>query len=112
MSEIKKAGFRPSPIFKFMVYRIYRLRDGEAFVRSFETYATGQHFAKAIVYQHPAHLEVGALFSSCAATTWFVCVKLMEPTSVDPELQGKCEYMGENRLSAAQVAYFDSHRVM
>lgn len=112
MTELSKAGFRPSPVFEYMVYRVFRLRDGEAFVRSFRVYATGYEIAKRFAYTSPEHAEVGAMFSACKVTTWFCCVKLMAPTSLQGESSRLVEYMGETKLSAAQVAYMDSHRVM
>lgn len=112
MTELEKAGFRPSPIFDYMVYRVFRLRDGGAFVRSFRVYATGYEMAKRFAYTAPEHVEVGAMFSSCAITTWFCCVKLMAPMGLQGEVSRLVGYMGESELNAAQVAYMDSHRVM
>lgn len=111
MSNSELAGNRHSPVFKYMVYRVFRIRGGSAYVRSFEVCASGHLWAKKYMSEHPEHEYVSDMFGT-GVTTFFSCIKLMEPMSVDASLDGRCEYVGETELSDAQVAYFECHRVM
>ena len=100
-----------SPVFNFMVYRVFRMRDsGTAFCRIFEVSHHGLLLAKESAGKHDKHEEVTGLFRRNKVTTWFSSVKRTSVTSVSKE-PGDIEYKGEIKLNDKQVDFFSKNRV-
>lgn len=106
------ANFAPSPVFEFIVYRVYRMRDSkECFCLAFRVYTTGFLFAKHIADSHEEQENESELFSKNLVTSWFYCCKRMGAMSASEEKKGSVEFIGKHKLNEKQMAYFVKNRM-
>lgn len=106
------ANFSPSPIYEYMVYRVYRMRDsGKCFCRVFNVWHTGFLYAKLEADKHERQKEIEHLFSSNLVSSWFYCSKRIGEMKSDKHEKGYCEYVGEYELNEKQIKYFSQNRM-
>ena len=104
---------KPSPIFEFYVYSIYRKRgDDQRRCKVFRVFSTGYHLALESINSHDEQQDIDNDKSQNKLDLFFKCVKRKGIESKPDSYRGIIEFVDDICLTAEQVEFFRQNRVM
>lgn len=106
-------GFKPSPVFEFFVYSIFRMRgEDECRARIFRIYESGHHMAMIASESFDEQEEINDFKRFNKIDVFFKCVKRRGVDDKGESFRSVREFVSEIILSNDQVEFFRNNRVM
>lgn len=106
-------GFKPSPIFEYFVYSIYRMRGEESCrMRIFKVYHSGYKLAMDASDSLPEQEEINDFKRFNKVDVFFKCVKRRGIECKPESFRGFLEFVSDVELTKPQLDFFTANRVM
>ena len=106
-------GSKPSPIFEFYCYSIYKERNSEQpRLKTFRIYDCGHALAFRKMREMDEHAEIDEMINSNKLDYFFKCIKRKSATPAAESFKGFTEFVSDIPITKAQVEFFRTHRTM
>ena len=107
------SDFKPSPIFEFYVYSIYRMRgDDDCRAKVFRIFDAGYHLAMESANSMEQQEEIDDFKRFNKVDVFFKCVKRKGSENKGDSFRGVKEFVSDIPLTKDQVEFFRANRVM
>ncbi len=104
---------KPSPIFEFYVYSLYRMRgDEQRRCKIFRVFSTGYHLALEAINETEQQQELDNYKMSNKMDMFIKCVKRKGIDAKPESYKGIIEFVDDIGITQEQSEYFHKNRVM
>lgn len=106
-------GFKPSPIFEFYIYSIYRERGADySRAKVFRVFAPGHSLALRRVRDIKESQQIDEMINHNEVEIFFKSIKRKGVESHPEEFRDVAEFVDDVTLTAKQVEFFKNNRLM